>query len=99
MPVCPCASALSPALPARSGQLLNTLEGHGGNVWSVAISKDGTFIVSGSSDRTVRVWNRETGVLGGAHTRGGRGVLLGGGGVDGLGRGGGGLACLPMNIA
>jgi WD40 repeat protein len=37
-----------------SGQLKVTLEGHTGDVLSVAISPDGKSLVSGSEDKTVR---------------------------------------------
>ena len=42
-------------------QVLKVLEGHNGIVWAVAISTDGSKIVSGSLDITVRVWSMETG--------------------------------------
>jgi WD40 repeat protein/Flp pilus assembly protein TadD len=38
-----------------------TLRGHTGRVWSVAISADGTRIVSGSADGTLRLWDSGTG--------------------------------------
>jgi WD40 repeat protein len=53
-----------------TGQLLRTIEGHGGNVSSVAISRDGNRIVSGSwgpfvgekhGPGEVKVWNAMTG--------------------------------------
>jgi WD40 repeat protein len=47
------ASDWSPAVQA--------IEGHTGGVNSVACSPDGTNIVSGSDDRTVRVWDAHTG--------------------------------------
>ncbi|KAE9389855.1 WD40 repeat-like protein [Gymnopus androsaceus JB14] len=37
------------------------LQGHDGRVYSVAFSHDGTRIVSGSSDKTVRIWDATTG--------------------------------------
>jgi WD40 repeat protein len=42
-------------------QLVNPLKGHTGPVWSVAYSPDGRHIVSGSYDRTIRIWDAETG--------------------------------------
>ena len=39
------------------------LEGHAGQVVSVAFSPDGTRLISGSVDRTVRLWSLETGKL------------------------------------
>jgi WD40 repeat protein len=41
---------------------MRTLSGHRGCVWSVAFSRDGTRIVSGSTDKLVKIWNVETGV-------------------------------------
>ena len=38
-----------------------TLEGHTGTVYSVALSADGSRVVSGSWDNTVRLWNTATG--------------------------------------
>ena len=34
-----------------------SLTGHSGAVWSVAFSKDGTSLVSGSADSTVKIWS------------------------------------------
>jgi WD40 repeat protein len=40
---------------------LHTLKGHSAAVNSIAISPDGKIFASGSDDRTVRLWNLETG--------------------------------------
>lgn len=40
-------------------QCLRTLVGHTGGVWSSQMS--GTTVISGSTDRTLKVWNAETG--------------------------------------
>lgn len=40
-------------------QCLRTLIGHTGGVWSSQMS--GNVIISGSTDRTLKVWNAETG--------------------------------------
>ena len=45
----------------RTGQAIHTLKGHTDEIRSVAISTDGTRIVSGSNDRTVKVWDAQTG--------------------------------------
>jgi len=44
-----------------SGRKLMTLSGHEGPIWSASYSPDGTRIVSGGEDKTVRVWNAITG--------------------------------------
>ena len=41
---------------------LSVLKGHGSYVNSIAYSPDGKKIVSGSSDKTVRVWDAESGM-------------------------------------
>jgi WD40 repeat protein len=48
---------LSQATPVR------TLTGHSGWVSSAAISPDGKYIVTGSFDKTAKVWDRQTGQL------------------------------------
>jgi WD40 repeat protein len=45
----------------ESGELVRTLEGHQGSVWSVAWSGDGQWLASGTGDRTVRLWDVESG--------------------------------------
>ena len=43
--------------------LIRTLEGHTSSVCSIAITPDGTKIVSGSGDNTIKVWDLASGVL------------------------------------
>ncbi len=49
--------------------LLLTLEGHSDSVWSVSFSPNGEQLASGSSDKTIRLWDVESGkcqkILGG----------------------------------
>ena len=40
-------------------QCLQTLEGHSSYVYSVAYSPDGTKIISGSADKTIKIWGQE----------------------------------------
>jgi WD40 repeat protein len=44
---------------AVTGTQLLMLRGHTNNVWSVSWSPDGRYLVSGSSDTSVRVWDCE----------------------------------------
>ena len=50
-------SEVQPVMP----MVPRTLEGHSDFVRSVALSSDGTRIVSGSKDKTVRVWDAQSG--------------------------------------
>jgi WD40 repeat protein len=43
-------------LNTRSAETVHVLEGHADRITRVMFSPDGTFIVSGSWDGTVRVW-------------------------------------------
>ena len=42
--------------------MLSPLRGHGGSIRSVSFSPDGSKIISGSDDGTIRVWNASTGI-------------------------------------
>jgi len=50
---------LWPALIAAGGPMLRILEGHTRSVNAVALSADGKRAISGSNDKTVRVWDLE----------------------------------------
>jgi len=46
---------------AETGKALGApLQGHTDRLWSVAISPDGSRIVSGSNDNTIRMWDAKT---------------------------------------
>jgi WD40 repeat protein len=44
----------------HDGSKIGNYVGHTGDVWAVAVSADGRFLVSGSDDQTVRLWNVTT---------------------------------------
>jgi WD40 repeat protein len=46
-----------------TGEQLVTLEGHSGYVNSVIWSPDGSKVVSGSEDKTIRIWHAASGTL------------------------------------
>lgn len=50
-------------LDAQTGEVLLTLSDHTGVVTAVAYSPDGNRLVSASPDRTLRVWDAQTGAL------------------------------------
>ncbi len=44
---------------AHSGKCLRTLRGHTNGVWACGFSPDGTQIVSGSEDNSLKLWTRD----------------------------------------
>jgi len=57
----PCLLPIWPSLQLPGGPLLRTLEGHADVVNAVVLSADGKTAVSSSDDKTLKVWNVETG--------------------------------------
>lgn len=64
----------------ETGRCLRVLKGHSDSVFAVALSEDGSLLVSGSQDKSIRVWNVASGecirVLTG-HTEGVREIVIG----------------------
>jgi len=44
-----------------NGERLGTFEGHRGTVWSLDVTSDSKFLVTGGADMSVKVWNVQTG--------------------------------------
>ena len=44
-----------------SGHLLQSLEGHTGGVWALSLHSDSRTLVSGSTDKSTRIWDLHTG--------------------------------------
>ena len=39
---------------------MSTLEGHTESVYSICVSPDGSYIISGSADKTIKIWDTKT---------------------------------------
>jgi U3 small nucleolar RNA-associated protein 12 len=39
-------------------EAIQKLEGHHGEVWALAVSHQGDFVVTGSHDKSIRVWEK-----------------------------------------
>ena len=39
-------------------ELIQKLEGHHGEIWALAVSNRGTFVVTGSHDKSIRIWEK-----------------------------------------
>ena len=52
---------LWPALTQADSPLVRTLKGHEGSVLAVVLSRDAGTLVSGSWDRTIKVWDLTSG--------------------------------------
>ena len=50
-------------LDVLTGSQTTILSGHTGSVWSLTFSLDGTLLVSGSSDKTIKLWDVQTGAV------------------------------------
>ena len=59
----PVRTALPSPVPVDQLRVVRTLSGHTSGVLSVAISRDGQMLVSGSNDGTIKVWKTATGEL------------------------------------
>lgn len=46
-------------LNIESGKIIRTLSGHSEWVGAVAYSSDGKYIISGSGDKTIKIWAEE----------------------------------------
>jgi WD40 repeat protein len=59
---CPCLLPTTSCLTPPGDPLVFTLKGHTGYVLSVTVTPDSRFAISGSADKTLKVWDLETGV-------------------------------------
>jgi WD40 repeat protein len=56
-----CLRPLTASLTPPGGALVRTLSGHSDSVYAVAVTPDGKYVISGSDDSTLKVWNWQAG--------------------------------------
>jgi len=59
----PALLTVQQTLQAAGGQILRTFSDHSDRVWAVAFSPDGTQLLSGSIDHTLKLWDTRSGQL------------------------------------
>jgi WD40 repeat protein len=59
----PASSIHTPEIATKSANITpsKTLTGHADSIWSLALSNDGHILISGSADKTIKVWNVDDG--------------------------------------
>ena len=62
-PTRPWLQPIVPSLTEPGSSLVRTLAGHASSILAVALSADGTHALSGSQDRTLKLWNMQSGTL------------------------------------
>ena len=53
-----CLSLSTPFILAVQFESIQKLEGHHGEIWALALSHHGNFVVTGSHDKSIRVWEK-----------------------------------------
>ncbi|HHP7246050.1 MAG TPA: protein kinase domain-containing protein, partial [Elainellaceae cyanobacterium] len=69
-----------PLSPKQPWRCIHTLLGHSGAVSAIAISPNGQWLASGGADKSIKLWNLQSGVL--VHTFAGRSLWFGDGHRD-----------------
>jgi WD40 repeat protein/basic membrane lipoprotein Med (substrate-binding protein (PBP1-ABC) superfamily) len=54
-------AGIARVVEVTTGKELASLQGHGGEIWSIAFSPDGTRLATASNDGTARLWDASTG--------------------------------------
>ncbi|MGJ3252693.1 MAG: protein kinase domain-containing protein [Elainellaceae cyanobacterium] len=71
---------VSPLSPKQPWRCIHTLLGHSGAVSAIAISPNGQWLASGGADRSIKLWDLQSGML--VHTFAGRSLWFGDGHRD-----------------